>query len=563
MPVATTIRKEQTPMSDGATRAWMLLALLAGLALRLHDLDGDGLWLDELFSVRAATRESWAGLVDEVGRDVHPPLYFALLRLTLDAAGATGVAARGLSVVVGGLGIVAAGWLGTRLVDARAGVAAACLQAVAPFAVALDREARGNALLAALSTLGFALLVGRPGRAARVGWAVTLALAAWTHVFAFAFAAASVLWLLLTPADARGPLRGWLAAAAGAAVLVAPWLPTVVAQAQSYQAAPWYAPPAPDVLAWLLPTVAGGGGPAALLGLGVVLALALGGPRPALLLVAGLGGLLFVPFLVSQVVPVLRDRNVVALVPVLCVVAGAGYTRLPGPAGAGLVALSVLGLGAVSLGAEGHGEDWRGAAAVVRAEWQPGDRVEANHPNLWRFYLPEVDEHPKSAGRTFVLRAHEDLHGTGDPALGELVREWWFDGAHVSLRDPRARRVRIGEELGPPMWQDGVLRYYWNQSVRAAAPVPAGRCAVGLVGKGEVAGGEGPRFLVRLVGAEGPVATWTATLGAEEASWWSPEVDTPEAWVEVEFVNDGTAPGPDGTPVDRNAALSAVWARCG
>lgn len=549
-------------MFSGSARAWIALAVVGGVLLRAHELTAESLWLDELFSVRAAARESFAGMVDEVARDVHPPLYFALLRGTFALVGPTEVAARGLSVVAGGLGIVAVAWLGARLVDARAGVAAAWLLAVAPFAVGLDREARGNAWLSLFCTVGTGFLVGGGGRGARIGWALALAAAAWTHVFGLAFGAASLLWLLLVPPAERGPLRGWIASGVGAGLLLLPWAPTVLAQAQSYHAAPWYSPPPPDVLAWLLPTLAGGPGPAALLGTGVVLALALAGPRTAVLLVAGLGGYLLVPLLVSQLAPVLRDRNLVALVPLACVLAGAGYTRLPGRAGSGLVALSVLALGAVSLRPEGRGEDWREAARVVRAEWRPGDVVDVNHPNLWRFYLPEVDEHPAEPERSFVLRAHEDLDATGTVAQGELIREWWFDGAHVSLRDRRARRVAIGQDLGPPMWDGGALRFYWNQSVRAPEPTAIGRCSVGLAGRGDVGGGEGPRLRVRLVGPEGAVADWEASLGAEEAVWWSPEVESPGAAVELEFVNDGTVTEADGRQVDRNAEVRAVWIRC-
>ena len=35
-------------------------------------------------------------------------------------------------------------------------------------------------------------------------------------------------------------------------------------------------------------------------------------------------------------------------------------------------------------------EQWREAAELVRAQWRDGDRVDSNHTNLWRHYLPQV-----------------------------------------------------------------------------------------------------------------------------------------------------------------------------
>ncbi|MDW8055045.1 MAG: hypothetical protein RMJ86_10960, partial [Anaerolineae bacterium] len=75
-----------------AGQRWRLLLAVAaitllGFVLRLIDLEGRSLWLDEGFSL-LRFEQSWEALVsgkfERQGiptRDLHPPLYFALVRL--------------------------------------------------------------------------------------------------------------------------------------------------------------------------------------------------------------------------------------------------------------------------------------------------------------------------------------------------------------------------------------------------------------------------------------------------------------------------------------------------
>jgi hypothetical protein len=551
---------------DRWTRLGLAAALLTAAFFRLHDLGTESLWLDELFSVRAATRESLAAVVAEVRGDVHPPLYFLLLRGWMGVFGSDDGAIRALSAWLGVAGVGAVFALGRRLEGPRAGLAAAWLLAVSPFAVALDREARGNALLAMLATVSTAALAAPITRRSRALYLVATAAMLWTHVFGAFVLAAQVAWVgaewLAGSADGprtRRSLEGMVAAV----LLFLPWLPSLVAQGTTFGAAPWYAAPAPDTLAWLLPALGGGTTPTVLLLGGLFLLFARGEPGPlGRLLLAGLAGIVLLPQVVSLVAaPILRDRNVLPLLPLLCVAAGAGLLRVPG-AGAGLVALTVAVEALVTWGGTPPKEMWRDAAAVVHAGWAPGDRIDANHVNLWRHYLPEVSDTPADPVRTWVLRAHDDVDDTGDPALGEVVDAWSFPGAHVVLRDRLTHDVHLGADLGPPMWDGGSLHFYWNQSVRSAELPVAGTCRIGVTGRGEVAGGEGARFVARLLSGGALVRAWTFELGETPTTWWSDPVDTGPAAVELEFVNDGTGPRPDGTPGDRNAHVAHVRLRC-
>jgi len=88
---------------------WRWLPLLAvvavGLAVRFYRLDGPVIGHDEAFSWRL-TEYSVGELVQRTGADVHPPLYYVLLKGWCAVFGDSLGALRGLSVVFGLLAIV-------------------------------------------------------------------------------------------------------------------------------------------------------------------------------------------------------------------------------------------------------------------------------------------------------------------------------------------------------------------------------------------------------------------------------------------------------------------------
>src|SRR3989440_9280244 len=84
------------PASGGAARVaavsrsqiavWLLLVALYAAA-RLWRLTAACLWFDEIFSVHAA-RHAWGGLWSFAAADlIHPPLFYALLKLWAAAGG--------------------------------------------------------------------------------------------------------------------------------------------------------------------------------------------------------------------------------------------------------------------------------------------------------------------------------------------------------------------------------------------------------------------------------------------------------------------------------------------
>lgn len=120
--------------------------LLLAFALRLYRLDAQSLWWDEGISLHLAT-SSLAHIVADRAANIHPPLYFFLLKGWVALAGSSAFSARLLSasaslLQVGVIYAVARRWLGRP--TARI---AAFFTALAPLSIVYAQEVRVYALL--------------------------------------------------------------------------------------------------------------------------------------------------------------------------------------------------------------------------------------------------------------------------------------------------------------------------------------------------------------------------------------------------------------------------------
>ena len=87
-----------------ARRALLALAIIVagGVALRMYGLYGRSMWFDEGFSWRTI-QFPVSEMIERIGRDNHPPLYFILLKLWTAAFGESLVALRSMNLAVSAL----------------------------------------------------------------------------------------------------------------------------------------------------------------------------------------------------------------------------------------------------------------------------------------------------------------------------------------------------------------------------------------------------------------------------------------------------------------------------
>ncbi|HEX8338069.1 MAG TPA: glycosyltransferase family 39 protein [Pyrinomonadaceae bacterium] len=207
----------------------LLAAALVGLyvAARLWRLTAACLWFDELFGVHAA-RHSWPGLWRFVAADlIHPPLFYALLKLWVAAGGESVYWLRLFPVVASVAALVPLLLLARELRLGAAETNVALLFAAANgYLIKYAQEVRmyGLLLLLALTSLWlFARLLNREGRARGLLLALFFVnlLLVYTHYYGWLVVACEGVFLALRE---RRRLGAFLLTAAGLVVAYAPWV---------------------------------------------------------------------------------------------------------------------------------------------------------------------------------------------------------------------------------------------------------------------------------------------------------------------------------------------------
>jgi hypothetical protein len=233
MPIADPSRPHGAPPRSQLILTALLVALYA--AARLWRLTATCLWFDEVFSVHAA-RHAWSGLWSFAAADlIHPPLFYALLKLWAAAGGESLVWLRLFPALTSLLALVPFFLLARELRLTRAEANAALLLAAANgYLIKYAQELRMYSLLLLLTLASlwlFARLMGfgrvsQPLGSRRAATKLLLALAlvnlllVYTHYYGWLVVACEAAFLLLRD---RRKLPPFLLTAAALALLFAPW----------------------------------------------------------------------------------------------------------------------------------------------------------------------------------------------------------------------------------------------------------------------------------------------------------------------------------------------------
>ena len=219
---------------DGAawiSRLWWVPILALAMALRFYHLTSAAIWGDEGSSL-LLSEYALSDLWFHAAHDVHPPLYFLLLRGWIELFGDSIGSIRSMSAIPGVIAVGLGVWLTRQLSTRRAAVLAGILLALLPTAVRYSQEVRMYSLLGVWllgATLVLVYWVKQPERTRYLAaYAVLMGAGFYTHYFTALcvlvhWAYLGVLWrerLLVRPA--------WWVANVAIVLMYLPWLPSLL-----------------------------------------------------------------------------------------------------------------------------------------------------------------------------------------------------------------------------------------------------------------------------------------------------------------------------------------------
>ena len=224
----------------------LLLAPLIAAAFFLWRIDREHLWLDEAYSAAMAAHD-FGDIIRIVEQDVHPPLYYLALKAVSAVFGTGEHCLRVLSALFA-IGLVLLGIGPVRRIFGRdAAYVYSALAVLSPGVVCFAQEARMYTMAAffVLSAALYGIEAVRHGRKGDfVRFGVLVSIAMYTHYFALAASAVTVLLLIVFSAvRMRSRLKPLLVTATAAAVLYLPWVPSFLVQIHRVEAGFWIPDP--------------------------------------------------------------------------------------------------------------------------------------------------------------------------------------------------------------------------------------------------------------------------------------------------------------------------------
>ena len=380
-------------LETSLARAAALLVGLLGISVAMRTTDlGGAFWIDEGISVGIA-HHAFTTIPQVLHQDGAPPLYYLLLHAWIGVFGDSEAATHALSLTFALACVPLAYWVGLPVFGRAVGLVAATLAALDPYLTYYGQETRMYTLAAGLSFLVTGAYI-RGIVLRRRRWLPVLALAIdaivlthnWGLFLAIGFGVATVVF-------ARDRLR-WDGAlvALGAAVVYAPWLPTLLKQA-AHTGAPWTTSPNLHTLVLAPGAVLAGDGPLMAFAVAGCAGLALlaraGGPsRDVVRLLAVAGAVtILVAWTGSQFTPAWTGRYLGVIAGPLLLLAAAGFVKVGRP---GLVSFILVLFLWGGFSVKDEKSNAKQIARAVSAELRPGDLIVTTHPEqtpVLRYYF--------------------------------------------------------------------------------------------------------------------------------------------------------------------------------
>lgn len=214
------------------------------LALRLAFLTQKNMWFDEVYSWHM-TQGSFKDIITDTSVDIHPPLYYFILKVWEFIFGQSVSALRILSVIFASTAIFFIYPISRKALNIENSVLVILLYSISPLNIFFSQEARMSALnlfLNAGSVYFFIKIIeSEPDiktlfkKIYTYGYIVLTILALYTHYFSFLILAAQILYLLYTYKQQSKKIIQYAIIYIIIVLTYLPWLPTMFMQAAKGQ----------------------------------------------------------------------------------------------------------------------------------------------------------------------------------------------------------------------------------------------------------------------------------------------------------------------------------------
>jgi mannosyltransferase len=370
--------------------------LLLTFWVRVWDLGGASLWVDEMFTYMRAQGSLAYTLRTTLETDNHTPLYF----LSTHLFPSTHELTLRYSAALAGVLVVAVSMFVARRFYRNPVVAfwVGLLLAVNPYAVLLSRMARPYAPLLLLSlVVSYAFLKIVTGKSNRALWGlfiISSALAYMTHYFALMLPLAQYATLAFVLQKNRGLLWRWMLAQVVVGLPLLVWMIALLTQATKAPGIGWIPKPTPGDIALTLQNMTVGyqgavnwymipGLVVVIIGLVMGTYYAFKNWRSNVVNLYWFW-LAFAPLVtmlaLSRLLALYVDRYFIEILPAVLLLVLTGLMAFPQRLARGgltglLLVSSVLSIGFTLHRGDDEREAWRSAAAIVKAHYQTGDAL--------------------------------------------------------------------------------------------------------------------------------------------------------------------------------------------
>jgi mannosyltransferase len=236
---------------------WGILAvgLAVFAAISLWTISKSSIWFDEAFGAYMI-HFNFFDIARYTATDVHPPVYYWLLKLWSMFFGTTELGLRSMSVFFAGVAIVFGYLLTHRLFGRKAARTSLLFMVLAPMIVRYSQEMRMYALVTAISLAATYVLTFATQTKRRLPWVIygiLVSLGMWTHYFSAVIWIAHWAWRAYVVRESLGKKakgfvkaffsREWIFTHIVAVGLFLPWLPFLARQIFDVQVNGFWIPP--------------------------------------------------------------------------------------------------------------------------------------------------------------------------------------------------------------------------------------------------------------------------------------------------------------------------------